>query len=649
MNTNPTQPNGNVQAADSPPNGAYQLAVRVAAVAGVFSIVVCALLVSDYVRRGAKDPSEDRAYQALKAAVASEPDNEALRTQLREFDLHLREKYFRQRRFATVGTWLLLGGVIVFLIAAKSAATLRRKLPEPAPQAVPVDRETPNMQIARWAVGALALILVGAIGALSISFRSDLPEETIQVASVLGPDATGGVSPDDAAPAPSPAPAAAPSAQVAGDEAQAKPAPKPAEGETAEAADLGPPDPPEKPFYPTADEIRTGWLRFRGPNGSGISPFENVPESWDGAAGKNVVWKAPVPLAGNSSAVVVGDFVFLTGADETRREVFCFQSETGKLRWRRAVPGTPESTAEPPKVDDATGFAAPTASTDGRWVFTMFANGDVAAHDFGGNLVWARSLGMPENIYGHASTPVLYGGLLLVQFDQGGTAKDEKSKLIALDAKTGETVYEVPRPVPNSWTSPIVVEHGGREQLITAADPWVISYNPADGTELWRADCLAADCGPSPVFHDGVVHVGNEYCVWTAIRADGEGDVTESDKILWIAEDGLPDTCSPLVTDEYLFLLATWGALTAFDAESGEMLWEQDFDATFTSSPSWAAGRVYLFSDEGKGWIIGPSREEDRVEVVAENDLGERCVTCPAFQDGRLYIRGEEHLFCIGK
>ena len=599
----------------------YRIAARTAVVAGVFSALVCALLLVDYNRRQAKDPLEDEQYKALKAELAKLPEDEELKDRIRTLDLRLRAEYFRGRRFAEVGTWLLLGGIAVLLVAAKSASTIRRRLPMPGSQEIHQDTETRVMRVARWAVGVVVVVLAGTTIALNVGFRSPLPHDAAQLAALAGPDATGQ---QGRVVVPGP-PAAA-----------------------AEAEPSGPPQPPDRPYYPSAEEIRDGWLRFRGPGGGGISPFDGAPDSWDAASGEGVVWKTPVPLPGNNSPVVVGEFVFLAGADQERREVLSFHAHTGELRWRRAVPGTPESTEEPPEISDDVGYAASTTTTNGRWVFAMFANGDVASYDFGGNLVWVRSLGIPDSSYGHASSPILHGNLLLIQFDQGGTAKEEKSKLLALDAATGETVYEVPRPVPNSWTTPVVMHHAGRHQLITCADPWVIAYDPADGSEIWRADCLSADCGPSPVFVDGVVHVGNEYCQWSAIRADGEGNVTDT-HVSWTGEDGLPDMCSPLVTSEYLFLLASWGSLTCYDSHSGELLWFKDFDASFTASPGWAKGRVYLFGDEGKGWVVEPSREEEKVKVVAETDLGEECVTSPAFQDGRIYIRGKEHLFCIGE
>ncbi|MFH1924278.1 MAG: PQQ-binding-like beta-propeller repeat protein [Planctomycetota bacterium] len=571
------------------PDVGYRLAARTAVVAGVFSAMVAAMLLTDYSRRRAEDPLEVEQFHALKAALVEQPGDERLKEEIRTLDLGLREEYFRARRFAERGTWLLFGGIVVLLVSAKATSTLRRKLPMPEAQAAPEDTETPTMRLARWSVGVLLVLLLGSVAALNLTFRTEL-------ASLPKPEE-----------------------------------PKPGPAPTVDSS------------FPTDEEIHKNWHRFRGPGGLGISAYDNVPTGWDAASGEGILWKTPVPLEGLNSPVVWEDRVFLSGGAEERLEVYCFDAGDGKLLWQQEVKNTASETIDP----EFTGFAAPSTTTDGRRVFAMFATGDVAAFDFSGKPLWTRSFGVPDNGYGHGSSPILFQNRLMIQFDQGGTAKEGKSKLLALDALTGKTVYEVPRPVPNSWTTPCLMPGDGGVQLITVADPWVIAYNPSDGSEIWRANCMSGECGPSPVFVDGVVHVGNEYCVWSAIRADGKGDVTET-HVLWTAEDGLPDMCSPLVTSEYLFVLATWGALTCYDSKTGELLWEKDFDASFTSSPGWAAGRVYLVGDEGKGWILEPGREEENVKQIAETNLGEECVTSPAFQDGRLYLRGKEHLFCIG-
>jgi outer membrane protein assembly factor BamB len=297
-------------------------------------------------------------------------------------------------------------------------------------------------------------------------------------------------------------------------------------------------------------------------------------------------------------------------------------------------------------VGEATGYAASTPATDGRRVYAMFANGDIVAVDFAGQVSWSRSLGMPKNVYGHATSLAMYRDLVLVQFDQG-TKQDKASKLLALKAESGETAWETPREVPNSWPTPLVIEHLGQPQIITAADPWVIAYAPADGKEIWRAKCLQADVGPSPTFADGTVFVANEFPGTAAIRPDGTGDVTGS-HVLWEADVGSPDCCSPLATDQFLMVLASFGTLTCYNAkEGGEPLWEHDFDGgNFSSSPALVGKNVYLFDEDGKAYIVEPTAKE--CKPVSEAELGEECVTSPAFQEGRIYIRGKEHLFCIG-
>ena len=586
----------------------HRAAVRSAAVAGMFSAIVCTLLVYEFWLRPAEDPLESVDYTSVKTILRQQPDNEELRTAIVDVDLRLRQEYFRQRKFAMAGALLLAGGLAVCLIAARSATTLRRRLPMPGPQATPVDMETQWTGVGRWSVAVLAGLLIAVSTVLWYGFKTDLPQNSKDLAALLKELDSG---PPDEKPNDNPTP------------------PKP---------EQGPPSP---------EEIAKNWPRFRGPGGSGVSAYTDVPDSWDVATGKNILWKTPVPLPGKNSPVVWGNRAFLTGADATKRKVYCFDVESGKILWEKEV-ATPDSPGEELESVDFTGYAAPTVTTDGRRVFAMFGNGDLAAFDFEGKQTWARSMGLPINGYGHAASLTMHGELLIVQFDQGSSAKKKLSKLYAIDGATGETRWEVVRPVPSSWGSPIVIDHEDRKQIITCGDPWVISYNPADGKEYWRADVLMGDCGISPIYAGGLVHVGNEYCEWTAIVPDGEGDVTETDKIKWTADDGLPDTCSPLATEEFVFLMPGSAYFTCFDAKTGEMLWEYEFDEdTFTSSPSLAGKRIYVFANEGRALILEFDRTEAR--EVGRAELAEECVTSPAFQEGRIFIRGKTHLFCIGK
>lgn len=388
------------------------------------------------------------------------------------------------------------------------------------------------------------------------------------------------------------------------------------------------------------------WPCFRGPGGSGISAYENVPDDWDGKTGKNIAWKTPVPLPGKSSPIVSGNRIWLTGADEQHRQVFCFEAATGKLLWQRDVPSTPES-QKPIKLNEDTGYAASTMATDGRFVAAMFANGDLAAFDLDGKLAWSQSLGIPDNPYGHAASLAVHENLLIVPFDQS-TAKKAISKLRGLDVATGKPLWEQARAVPSSWSTPIVVHAADRDQLITSASPWVIAYDPKDGVELWKAKCSQGDVAPSPVFAAGTVYAAaTDSSPVCAIRADGKGDVTAT-HFLFKVEDNTPDICSPLVTDDFLILLTSEGMVTNYDAKKGEKYWEEDLgNFKCKASPSLVGKLLYVFGEEGKCWILEPSKAG--CKRVRQADLGEPCHSSPAFQDGRIYVRGQKNLICIQK
>jgi len=371
---------------------------------------------------------------------------------------------------------------------------------------------------------------------------------------------------------------------------------------------------------------------FRGPGGYGIVPQKNIPVSWDGKTGKNIVWKTEIPLSGYNSPIVWGGKIFLTGANATKREIYCIEGSSGKILWTTPID---KIAGTAPTVAEGTGYSAPTAATDGKGVYAIFANGDIVALDMNGKKVWAKSLGVPQNHYGHSSSLMVYKDMVIVQFDQKGS-----SKLMALSTQTGKTVWSTIRSVKVSWASPIIVFTGKRTEIILAAEPYVASYNPATGEELWKLDCISGEVGPSPAYANGIVFSVNDYSKLAAIQ------LGDQPKVLWENTDFLSDVPSPVATDKYLILSTSYGTAVCYDAQSGKKYWDKEFNNAVYSSPIIAEGKVYLLDRTGVMHIFKADKE---FVSVGEPKLGEKSDCTPAFSNGRIYIRGEKNLYCIGK
>jgi len=575
-----------------------RIAARTAAVAAIFSLIVASLLVYDFFHRSMKDPSLAPAREALKVALKAQPSNETIQEQIRALDQVARDEWFRQKAFAYSGAGLLCGGIIVSLVAAKWAATLQRKHPEMLPTPTQTDWEASWTPAARWTVSGLFVVLAATAVGLILPLHATVgngSDGRVAAAtnggkpSVTGPAAstpTTGKTPTTALPAnatAAPTVATTPRETAVAKASATPPAVAPAK----------PPATTDKVADRSDEDLARAWPCFRGRGGLGISPYANVPDDWDGVSGKNIVWKSPVPVTGNSSPVVVAGRIFLTGADENQRQVYCYNAQSGSLLWQRDAPSTPDS-RKPVKLNDDTGYAACTMATDGRYVAAIFANGDLAAYDLDGKLAWSQSLGIPDNPYGHGASLSIYKHLLLVPFDQA-TAREARSKLRALDIASGQTVWQQSRAVPSSWTTPIVIHAANRDQVVTAASPWVIAYDAADGKELWRAKGSQADVAPSPVAAGNVVFAAaNDSAPVLAIRADGSGDVTAS-HVLWKAEDNTPDICSPLATEEFLFLLTSEGMVTCYErtkaASSGRKI--STISSASRRRALWASGSTF--------------------------------------------------------
>jgi outer membrane protein assembly factor BamB len=336
--------------------------------------------------------------------------------------------------------------------------------------------------------------------------------------------------------------------------------------------------------------------------------------------------------------------VFLAVADPNTRQVLCFDAQSGQLLWKGDVPTAPLPAGEEFEIMEDTGYASPTVATDGRRVYAIFPTGDVAGFDFSGRRLWHKSLGRPDSAYGYASSLETFQKLVLIDYDQGD-GRDAKSRFYALDGITGRVAWEAQRNLPSTWTTPIVVDVAGRPQLITVADPNVVAYDPTNGKELWRADCVGGDLAPSPIYAGGFVLAIQPYSQMVAIRPDGQGDVTET-HIAWKAEDGVPDICSPVSDGAYVYLLDSGGFLTCYQVADGKKVYEHEVGEECRASPSIAGDKLYILDLKGVMHIarVGPEYKES-----GKCELDEECFASPAFVDGRIYIRANKNLYCIGR
>ena len=556
----------------------YRCAVATAVLSAVFSIVVCAFILMNYGRSKMVGTAEETTLADLKLEIRSKPDDEQLLSRIRQFDLQVRQQRIRALDRSRKGSYLLLSGVVFFIISLRSAIEFKKKPPAPHSGADQLTEQVGNAKFARWAVTG-GLVILGS-GSLFLATRPKIDFVKAGAAS----------------------------------------------------ASLF-----------SMDDVAKNWASFRGPNGAGISTHTNVPTRWSGKTGEGILWKTEIPLPGNNSPVIWGDRIFLSGADPNSRQVFCFDTSSGGLLWKGDILGLPKSNEEPLEIMEDTGFAAPTVATDGRRVYAIFATGDVGCFDFKGKKIWEKNLGRPDSSYGYASSLAMYQNLVLIQYDQGGV-EDEKSELIAVDGFSGRIAWQTKRPVGNSWSSPIVASIGEQFQVITCGDPWVVAYNPADGAELWRVNCLSGDIAPSAICANGLVLVIEPYSKLVAIKPDGKGDVTKT-HIAWISEEGGPDICSPVSNGKSVFLLATEGLLESYNVSDGKRLWEKDMKEYFLASPSLVGDKLYLLSEKGVMFI---AEAESEYKELAKCELDEKCHASPAFADGRIYIRGLENLYCIG-
>jgi outer membrane protein assembly factor BamB len=331
------------------------------------------------------------------------------------------------------------------------------------------------------------------------------------------------------------------------------------------------------------------------------------------------------------------------GADRRHAfKVLSLDARDGSILWERtAWEGTPVDSRH-----KKGSFASPTTVTDGERVYAYFGTEGLYAYDYDGELLWSFDPGVIGTMgVGIGTSPILYRDLVILLCDE---EEAKRSFIVGLDRKTGREVWRTKRPVELTFATPVVVSAGGRDEMVTSGVELIIAYDPATGRELWRMRGLESNAVTTPLVGDDVVVFSSGYPskISVAVRPGGEGDITDSERVLWTYEKGSAYVPSPILYDGFVYLLTDRGRLSCLDAQTGEVRYEGGrLGAGFLASPVAVDGHILLMSEEGDTYVVKAGPE---FEIVGQNPLDEPIGASAALAGGRIYIRGQKHLFAIG-
>lgn len=561
-------------------------------VALVFSLTITALLAVDWSRVGTEQTIRSEALEEMLAQSRTTPDNIQQVTFARELDLLARRAYFSSRAMRRSGMVLLVFGLLA--TAALFGVAWRLSLHIPDPRRTAEADPARNDRLAATLVMALGMVLL--ISAVLLEKRY-----TRQMA---------------------PATDRALRARLQ------NPRLKPGEVNICPCK-LG----------TTAESLEQEWPFMRGPSHSGRASVTAAPLNWNVESGNGVLWQVPHG-GGASTPAIWGKHIFVTAATKDERLVIAVDADNGKLLWQTSIPDGGAQSATPlPSVTEDTGMAASSPACDENMVYAIFATGDLAALDHNGKIIWQRYLGRPHNSYGHASSLIYCGEMLIIQWDQ-----EEDARLLAIDKKSGRNLWEIPRNAGMSWATPIIIPLCDKPLLIVHANQETCGYELATGKELWKVDAVSGEIAPTPSWEGDILLAVNCYSRMVAYRLSAEG--TEPPVELWEWDDGtLPDVASPAVADGRIYLASDAGEVRCHSLECGKEFWSVEFNDGYYASPIVAAGRLYVVDrEEGLCRVFAAA---DELKELAANPTGTAVNATPVFHNNRLYLRTATHLICI--
>ena len=586
-----------------------------AIISAIFIVAFSIMLITNYFQVRGTTPLQTEVVETLKELNDQNASNPVLQEQIRQLDLLARRAYFVQMDHLMGGVYILLGMLVVFIVCTRLYFARDKDIPDK--EIDPIDEwaiKTQARKYVVWAatgIAAVALLFVVLTSPYLQTTGSEKPELVADLQETEN------------------APIQEDTVEVIADlEATTE------EIETDTIADTTVVEPTETLAEEVVEPVisKVTHSAFRGNNSNGISSAKGVPTRWNLSDKTNIAWRQDIPRKGYNSPVITGNRVFFSGADEQARELFCYNLTTGEKLWSLIADNIPGSPAQVPKTTEDTGLAASTVATNGNQVCAIFATGDIICADMEGKRLWAKNLGVPSNHYGYASSLLIFGNFVFIQYDNQNT-----SRVVALDITTGAERWNKARTEKVTWSSPVIAWIEKTPQLILMGNPSIIAYNPNNGEQLWKVDCLSGEVGTSACSSNGIIFGASEYAKMVAINGtDGS--------ILWESDEFLPEVASPVATKDNLYIATSYGVVASFDTQTGELRKQHELNTEFYSSPVIAEGKVYLFSNDGKMYIFSAN---DNFNLLHSFETGEKTFATPAFTDGKIVVRTEKSIYCV--
>lgn len=392
------------------------------------------------------------------------------------------------------------------------------------------------------------------------------------------------------------------------------------------------------------------WPGFRGPTGQGISAEKNLPTRW--SATENIAWKTDLPGEGWSSPVVFKDRVFVTATTDegTSCHVVCLDAGTGKILWDSEA-----FRQEPGRKEKKNSHATPTPVVDADRVYTVFSSGGIAALDHAGKIAWVNRDTQFSSKHGLGASPIRHGDLFIMPFDGSSSGADrevgwkkpwDQAYITALDRATGKEKWRGRRGLSRvAHVTPTVLSVAGSEQIISGAGDVVQGFDPKTGERLWSVPSQGEGVSPSPVCGEGLVFSISGFEKPT-LRAVKPGDGRKKAEIVWEHTKAVPLIPSLVYVKPHLFGVTEKGIGLCLEAATGKEVWQERIGGPHSASPVCADGKVYYLAEDGTTTVIEASAT---FRVLERNPLGEHCQASMAVSGGKLFIRTEKRLFCIGK